>query len=208
MSIFASMNMMEEIFGEQARAFDEAFKLIGGIAIEHAKIEEMLDYLLWQLMCYEISLRRGSTGKSQQELQSLFRRTRQTIIRAHRVMSQRVALISKQLAQPRITCRLSEITYKDFAAAWPALRTRLVNASEQRRDIIHSAIDWSGGQLTRTVGGVIDGQRSPLDLKRDEAFLNDLRNLFVDVTVFTQDLGHFLPYAAEDQIVVMATALF
>jgi len=126
-------------------------------------------------------------------LQSLFRRTRQTIIRAHRVMSQRVALISKQLAQPRITSRLSEITYKDFPAEWPALRTRLVNASEQRRDIIHSAIDWSGGQLTRTVGGVIDGQSSPLDLKRDEAFLNDLRTLFVDLTVFAQDLGHFLP---------------
>jgi hypothetical protein len=202
------MNMIEEIFGEQARAFDEAFKLIGGIAIEHAKLEEMLDYLLWQLTCYETSLRRGSTGKPRQELQWVFRRTRQTIFRAHRVMSQRVALISKQLAQPRIRCRLSEITYKDFAAAWPVLQTRLVNASEQRRDIIHSAIDWSGGQLTRTVGGVIDGQSSPLDLKRDEAFLNDLRRLFVDITVFTQDLGHFLPYAADDQLVVMATELF
>jgi hypothetical protein len=111
------MNVMEEIFGEQARAFDEAFKLIGGIAIEHAKIEEMLDYLLWQLTCCEFSLRRGSAGKPKQELQSLSRRTRQRIFRAHRVMGQRVALISKQLAQPRITCRLSEITYKDFAAA-------------------------------------------------------------------------------------------
>ncbi len=89
------MNVMEEVFAEQARAFDTALKLIGGIAIEHAKVEEMLDYLLWQLTCYEISLRRGSAGKPKQELQSSFRRTRQTIIRAHRVMSQRVALISK-----------------------------------------------------------------------------------------------------------------
>jgi len=148
---------MEEIFGEQARAFDEAFKLIGGIAIEHAKIEEMLDYLLWQLTCYEISQRRGSTGKPRQELQSLFRRTRQTIIRAHRVMGQRVSLISKQLAQPRIRDRLSEITYKDFAVAWPSLQTRLVNAAEQRRDIIHSAIDWSGGEhLRRSVKFAVD----------------------------------------------------
>ena len=61
---------------------------------------------------------------------------------------------------------------------------------------------------TRTVGGVIDGQSNPLDLKRDEAFLNDLRTLFVDVTVFTQDLGHFLPYAAEHQIIVTATTMF
>jgi hypothetical protein len=159
--------MMEQIFGEEARAFDEAFKIIGGIAIEHAKIEEMLDYLLWQLTCYEISLRRGSTAKPKQELQSLFRRTRQTINRAHRVMSQRVGLISKQLAQPRIMSRLAEITYKDFAAAWPGLRSRLLHASEKRRDIIHSAIDWSGGQLTRTVGGILDGQSNPLDLKRD-----------------------------------------
>jgi hypothetical protein len=106
--------MMEQIFGEEARAFDEAFKIIGEIAIEHAKIEEMLDYLLWQLTCYEISLRRGSTAKPKQELQSLFRRTRQTINRAHRVMSQRVSLISKQLAQPRIMSRLAEITLQRF----------------------------------------------------------------------------------------------
>ena len=86
---------------------------------------------------------------------------------------------------------MSEITYKDFAADWPTLRARLVRASELRRDIIHSAIDWSAGQLTRTVGGIIDGQSSPLDLRRDEAFLNDLRTLFVDVAVFTQDLGHY-----------------
>jgi len=202
------MNTMEAIFREEGQAFEEAFKLIGGIAMEHAKIEDMLDYLLWQLKCYEISLRRGSTGKAKQELQSLFRRTRQTIYGAHRVMRQRVGLISKELAQPRIKSRLSEITYRDFGSAWPPLRTRLLNASEQRRDIIHSAIEWSGGQLTRTIGGILDGQRLPLELKRDEAFLNDLSTLFVDLTVFTQDLGHFLPYAADDQIVITATMTF
>jgi hypothetical protein len=57
----------------------------------------------------------------------------------------------------------------------------------------------------------VTGKRSGLNrtaVKRDEDFLNDLRTLFVDITVFTQDLGHFLPYAADDQMVVTATALF
>lgn len=199
------MNSVKEIFREEAQAFDTAFKLIGGIAIQHAKIEEMLDYLLWQLQCYEISFRSNSATKPKYELQELFRQNRRKINRAHRVMSQRVNLISKQLHHPRITARLSEISYKNFASEWPTLTHRIRDASEQRRDIIHSAIEWSDGQLTRTIGGILDGQRSSLNLMRDEDFLNDLGKLFIDVTVFTQDLGHFLPYAADDQIIVMVT---
>src|ERR1700730_30969 len=200
--------MREQIHQEESRVFDEAFRLIGRIAIEHAKIEEMLDYLFWQLTCYEISLRRGSADKSKQALQSVFREIRQGINRAHRVMSQRVSLIRKQLAQPRIAARLSEISYRDFAAAWPVLGVRILDASKTRRNIIHSVVDWSDGQLARTIGGVLDGQSNALDLKRDEAFLTKIQTLFVDVTVFTQDLGHFLPYAAYEQIIVTATMMF
>jgi hypothetical protein len=196
---------IEQLRREHAQAFDTAFRLIGSIAIQHAKIEEMLDYLLWQLQCYEISCRNNSATKPKSKLQELFRQNRQKIHRAHRVMGQRVSMITKELHHPRITARLSEITYNDFAVEWSTLAQRIRDASDQRRDIIHSAIEWSEGQLTRTVGGILDGQRSALNLTRDETFLDNLGKLYIDVTVFTQDLGHFLPYAADDQIIVTVT---
>jgi hypothetical protein len=173
----------------------EAMLLVGWIAVNHARVEDMLDYLRWHLECFELESDETVKQMSENELQEFFR----TKIPERGSVPIRVKKVQDYLTRTAgaVARRLNE--YEEEGAIkkeWPDLGARIKSLSTQRNAVVHSTISWSAGGLVRHPNWDISGQHTPVDLRRDEELRNDLGNLATDIGSFATRLGRILPFRA------------
>jgi hypothetical protein len=192
-----------QIFAGTAE-IERAVTVVGWVAITHARVEEALDYLLWQLEAFDRAGRRSHKRLPPHELQNMLRALRQEV--SGGLIKHRVAMVTECFTRQRIAKRLGELENGiRFPTTWQTLATRIVDLSVRRNEVIHSAIGWSAGEVVRTIGGPLDGTTLSVDLARDWQLATDLGNLATEIGQFSTDLGFNLPFAGDDKIVVATT---
>jgi len=170
----------------------EAMTVVGWIAINHARVEAALDYLLWQLRCFELSSRKAHQNKSEIELQALFRADKPK----RSIVSTKVASVQKYLDHDtgRVASRLNSLEGGDnFAREWRNLGERIEDLSQKRNAVVHSAIGWSGLDVVRSPSWDTE-DRLGVNLDRDQQLVADLGQLSIEVLSFATRVGQALPF--------------
>jgi hypothetical protein len=86
---------------------EKAVTVIGWIAINHARVEDSLDYLVWQLDAFEMAGRRSHRALSADELQARLRKLRRTA--KWSPIKNRVKKVGEVLSLGRVATRLREL---------------------------------------------------------------------------------------------------
>jgi hypothetical protein len=188
------------------KEIEQAVTTIGYIAISHARVEDCLSYLVWQLDSFEKAGRRSHRILSAEQLQARLREARREVKR--RLIKQQVANISTALASGRVATRLYQVENgTEFTSTWQALAPQIIDLSDQRNEAVHSAIAWSAGGLVRTIGGTLNSNTVSLDLGRDHQLATDLGQLAINLGIFVTSLGIHLPFVGNDKIITVPTTL-
>jgi hypothetical protein len=194
----------------QQRSFADAFKgtaeikaalaVVGQVAINHARMEEALNYLVWQLRAYERATRKSQANRPEADIQADLRNMRRE--KTRQLIRDKLADVGTLLSHERIAKRLNDLgETAQVKASWEQIASRTEALSEKRNDIIHSAVGWSAERLVRQIGSVLDKQPEPIDLEIDKQLANDLGTLMIDYGTFTTNLGGLLPFKANDLII-------
>jgi hypothetical protein len=178
----------------------EALKIIGQIAINHAGVENSLNYLLWQLRAYEYSTRNKQAKRPLNDVQYDLRQMRREAKK--QLIVQKLKEVRDLLSKGRIEKRLDELGKKaEMLARWQELESRTDTLSNERNEVIHSGVSWSENRLMRKTGSVLDQEPLPINLALDNALAQNLGKLMIEFGVFTTGLGNILPFKSDDQII-------
>jgi hypothetical protein len=117
--------------------------------------------------------------------------------------SQRVELVTKYFTHGRVAEQLETVQMAaTLRSDWEVLAGRIIELSERRNQVVHSAVVWSGAGLVRVAGGALDAELLPVNLSRDEQLRTELGNLSRELGLFaTTRVGEILPFAGADQII-------
>ena len=187
------------------REIKEAYMIIGWIAVNHARLEQHLDYLIWQLEVFDFAGRRSHRDKSDAEVRELSKQLRHQLkIESSRV-EDKLNRIYRHLTTERAAQRVAEIGQREHVLSeWSSLSDRIAALPERRNEVIHSAVSWSAGSTTgllRKSDWHHDLPHLSLDLKRDEQLNSDIGAALTKLMEFTTTLTHLLPFKGDLTII-------
>jgi hypothetical protein len=178
----------------------EAFEVIGHVAINHAGVEDALNYLLWQLRAYEFSTRNKQKSRERADIQDDLRQMRREAKK--QLIVHKLVEVRELLARERVLKRLREAgRAEEVGAKWQELEARALDLSDKRNDVVHSALAFAGGGVVRQIGDAVDQRHVPVNIQSDGKLVSELGKLAIEVGIFTTDLGYILPFPADDQII-------
>jgi hypothetical protein len=185
---------------EGAAQLKEAFAIVGHVAINHAGVEDALNYLLWQLRAYEFSTRNKQKSRARADIQDDLRQMRQEAKK--QLIVHKLAEARELLTKERVLRRLREAGKADeVSAKWRELEAKVLELSDKRNEVVHSALAFSGGGVVRQMGNALDQKQVPVNIHSDAELVSQLGKLAIDLGMFTTDLGYILPFQADDQII-------
>jgi len=194
----ATRRMPISVFAGMDELMD-AKTVVGWIAVNHAYAGNMLSYLLWHLICFELKAEPANQALSAMELHALYL----TKIPGHSAIPPRVSQVKAFLghAHRPVARRLRECEGGDiYAREWDALGVRIKELNNQRNDALHSTLAWSNGHVVRMRNWDAT-QQTIVEPKQDERLRDELGKLGTEIGAFATRLGRALPYVANHLII-------
>jgi ribosomal protein L18E len=179
----------------------EAYTLIGWIAVNHARMEQHLDYLQWQLDVFQFAGRPAHRNKTDAEIRDLSKQYRNNGPQSSGRIQDRVRHVTEHLTAKRASQRLSKIGQRERVLNdWTSLGANLTALTKQRNEVVHSAVSWSAGSVMRESTWSRDLPHLPLDLDRDNQLNASIGAALTNLQLLTTDLAQSLPFKGDHTI--------
>jgi hypothetical protein len=180
----------------------KVYTLIGWIAVNHARLEQHLDYLQWQLDVFEVAGRRASRDKTDEEIRNLSRTLTESKSRKSSRIEDRVRHVTDHLMKCRASRRLDEIGERERTLKlWEPLGAKMIALSARRNAVIHSSVSWCAGSVIRETSWQHDDPYLPLDLDRDNQLNSSIANALTMLNQFSTELAQLLPFKGYHKII-------
>lgn len=179
----------------------DALCRVGMIVCACARLEGAIAYFEWQLVAF--------TWEKQNPQASAA--GRQKALRAERASWDRYVQLTHRLssatkafeAQP-VSSRISkDKELRRLRRHWESLREEARKLGEKRNSIGHTYLSWRDGKVQREIGRPWS-EKTVVSKAEDNVLIKDLTELTVEIGKLTTKLGQLLPFADDDQILIVA----
>lgn len=183
------------------KELQEVYTIIGWIAVNHATLEQNLDYFLWQLEVFEFAGRQAHCKKSESDIRALAKQLRLDPKRKPKRIEEKLKSITEYLTKKRVWRRLNEAGQaSSFAQRWSLLCSEITDLTSRRNQVIHSAVSWFTGSPTvifRQTGWTNDHPNSSLDPKNYLQLIDAIGGTSTRVMELTIELNYLLPFKGD-----------